>query len=259
MQYEVNRGDAMDLQLAGKGAVVTGGNAGIGRAIGRMLAAEGARVLLTGRNEETLGTARAEIEGAGGEAHVMVADLYDDGVATAIAAEAGAALGRADILVNNAGGSRPFGKDATEEQWDEALTLNFTRPRQIAHALLPGMQAAGWGRLIHITGKSEPEGVNGAFCAKAGIHSWSKGLSREVGGDGITSNCIAPGRIMSDQIRRNYSPEYRAEQSRTEIPVGRYGEPEELAALAVFLCSPLASYVTGTMIAVDGGLRRYQF
>lgn len=249
----------MDLQLAGKRAVVTGGNAGIGRAIGRMLAAEGARVLLTGRNAETLASARGEAEAAGGEAHAMKADLYDPGVAATIAEGARAALGGVDILVNNAGGSRPFGKDATEEQWQEALTLNFTRPRQIAHAVLPDMQASGWGRLIHITGKSEPEGVNGAFCAKAGIHSWSKGLSREVGGDGITSNCIAPGRIMSDQIRRNYSPEYRAEQSRTEIPVGRYGEPEELAALAVFLCSPLAAYITGTMIAVDGGLRRYQF
>lgn len=249
----------MDLKLAGKGAVITGGNAGIGRAIGRIMAEEGARVLLTGRNEETLSTARDEIAAAGGEAYVMVADLYEDDVAVKIAAEAEAKLGRADILVNNAGGSRPFGKDATEEQWEEALTLNFTRPRQIAHAVLPPMQAAGWGRLIHVTGKSEPEGVNGAFCAKAGIHSWSKGLSREVGNDGITSNCIAPGRIMSDQIRRNYSPEYRAEQSRTEIPVGRYGEPEELAALAVFLCSPLAAYITGTMIAVDGGLRRYQF
>ncbi|MEO0429684.1 MAG: SDR family oxidoreductase [Pseudomonadota bacterium] len=249
----------MDLKLAGKGTVVTGGNAGIGRAIGLIMAEEGARVLLTGRNEETLSTARDEIAAAGGEAYVMVADLYEDDVAAKIAAEAEAKLGRADILVNNAGGSRPFGKDATEEQWEEALTLNFTRPRQIAHAVLPPMQAAGWGRLIHVTGKSEPEGVNGAFCAKAGIHSWSKGLSREVGSDGITSNCIAPGRIMSDQIRRNYSPEYRAEQSRTEIPVGRYGEPEELAALAVFLCSPLAAYITGTMIAVDGGLRRYQF
>ncbi|WP_224815953.1 SDR family NAD(P)-dependent oxidoreductase [Hasllibacter sp. MH4015] len=249
----------MDLELRGKAAVVTGGNAGIGRAIGRILAEEGCRVLLTGRNEETLASGKAEILDAGGEAHTMVADLYDDAVATKIQAAAIDALGQVDILVNNAGGSRPFGKDATEEQWDEALTLNFTRPRQIAHAFLEGMQNAGWGRIINITGKSEPEGVNGAFCAKAGIHSWAKGLSREVGNDGVTVNCIAPGRIMSDQIRRNYSPEYRAEQSRTEIPVGRYGEPEELANLAVFLSSPLAAYITGTMIAVDGGLRRYQF
>lgn len=249
----------MDLDLDGKGAVVTGGNAGIGRAIGQMLAAEGARVVLTGRNAETLAAARRDIESAGGAAHTLQIDQMDEDAAARIAEGAAAAIGRVDILVNNAGGSRPFGKDASEEQWDEALTLNFTRPRQIAAALLPGMQEAGWGRIVNITGKSEPEGVNGAFCAKAGLHSWAKGLSREVGGDGITVNCIAPGRIMSDQIRRNYSPEYREEQSRSEIPVGRYGEPAELGALAVFLCSPVAAYITGAMIPVDGGLRRWQF
>ena len=245
----------MDLKLAGRTALVTGGNAGIGQAIARIMAAEGARIVITGRNEATLAETKAGIEADGGTCRTVVAELQDEDVAARIRA----AAGPVDILVNNAGGSRPFGKDATEDQWDEALTLNFTRPRQIAAAMLPDMQAAGWGRIVNITGKSEPEGVNGAFCAKAGIHSWSKGLSREVGGDGITVNCIAPGRIMSDQIRRNYSPEHREEQSRTEIPVGRYGEPEELAALAVFLCSPVAAYITGTMIPVDGGLRRWQF
>ena len=115
------------------------------------------------------------------------------------------------------------------------------------------------GRIINITGKSEPDGINGAFCAKAAIHSWSKGLSREVGKKGVTVNSIPPGRIMSDQILRNYTPEYRAWQSEHEIPMGRYGEPEDLAALAIFLCSPLAQYITGTVIPVDGGLRRYQF
>ena len=91
------------------------------------------------------------------------------------------------------------------------------------------------------------------------MHAWAMGLSREVGRHGITINSIAPGRIMSDQIRRNYSPEYRAEHAAKEIPVGRYGEPEELACLAVFLASPVGCYITGTVIAVDGGLRRYQF
>ncbi len=95
--------------------------------------------------------------------------------------------------------------------------------------------------------------------AKAALHAWAKGLSHEVGKHGITVNSIAPGRIMSEQIRRKYSEEFRAKQSAEEIAVGRYGEPEELACLAVFLASPLAGYITGTVMPVDGGLRRYAF
>jgi 3-oxoacyl-[acyl-carrier protein] reductase len=91
------------------------------------------------------------------------------------------------------------------------------------------------------------------------VHAWAKGLSREVGKDGITVNCIPPGRIMSEQIERNYTPEYRKWQADNEIPVGRYGEPSDVANLVCFLVSPLAGYLTGAVIPVDGGLRRYQF
>ena len=116
-----------------------------------------------------------------------------------------------------------------------------------------------WGRVVNITGKSEPEHVNGAFCAKAGIHSWAKGLFRMVGRHGIAVNCVPPGRIHSEQILRNCTPEYRQWRCEHEIPVGRYGEPEDIAGLVTFLCSPLAGYITGAVIPVDGGLRRYQF
>ena len=91
------------------------------------------------------------------------------------------------------------------------------------------------------------------------MHSWAKGLSREVGKSGITINCIAPGRIISEQILRNYSPEFRKWQSENEIPVGEYGQPDDIANLVCYLVSPLARYITGTVIPVDGGLRRYQF
>ena len=249
----------MDLQLQGRGALVTGGSAGIGRAIARQLAREGARVAVTGRRKAELESLGAEIASEGGAKPVIIVhDAMSDDYVEAVAAQASSALGALEILVNNAGGSRAFGKDASEEQWSEAMTLNFTRHRQLTQRLLPGMIAKKWGRVINITGKSEPEGINGAFCAKAGIAAWSKGLSREVGKHGITVNCIAPGRIMSDQIRRNYTPEYRAWQSEHEIPMGRYGEPEELADFAVFLASPRAGYITGTVSPVDGGLRRYQ-
>jgi len=131
--------------------------------------------------------------------------------------------------------------------------------RQLTHAVLPGMVSRKWGRIVNITGKSEPDRLIAATPAKAAVHAWSKGLSREIGKHGITVNCIPPGRIMSEQIRRKYSEDYRAAQSSSEIPVGRYGEPEELAALAVFLASPLARYITGAVLPVDGGLRRYAF
>jgi 3-oxoacyl-[acyl-carrier protein] reductase len=161
--------------------------------------------------------------------------------------------------VNNAGGSRRFTLEASEEQWAEALTLNFTRQRQLTHKLLPQMMARRWGRIINITGKSEPEGINGAFCAKAAMHSWAKGLSREVGRHGVTVNSVPPGRIISEQILRNYPPEERKREGEEDIPVGEYGQPEDLANLVCFLASPLARYITGAVIPVDGGFRRYQF
>ncbi len=250
----------MDLQLDGKTALVTGASAGIGRAIARTLGAEGVRLAIMARRRNRLEDVAAEITADGGPNPVIIeADFLRDDAPSKIAEAALAGLGSVQILVNNAGGSRAFQLDTPEEAWEEAMTLNFTRQRQLTHKLLDQMIAGGWGRIINITGKSEPDGINGAFCAKAAMHSWAKGLSREVGKHGITVNCIPPGRIMSEQIERNYTPEYRQWQSEHEIPVGEYGQPEDLANLTCFLASPRARYITGAVIPVDGGLRRYQF
>jgi 3-oxoacyl-[acyl-carrier protein] reductase len=253
----------MDLDLKSRTAVVTGASTGIGRAIARALAHEGVRVVAVARRKELLDSLAQEVQavqaqGSGVVIPVMQ-DIAQEDAAPKLAAKAIAELGHVDILVNNAGGSRPLPVDAPDSAWDEAVTLNFTRYRQLAHALLPQMMQRRWGRIVNITGKSEPEGLNAAFAAKAAVHAWAKGLSREVGEHGVTINCIPPGRIMSEQIRRNYPEDYRKRFAEEEIPVGYWGEPEDLAALVVFLASPVARYITGTVIPVDGGLRRYQF
>lgn len=251
----------MDLQLKGKSALVTGASMGIGRAIAKGLAAEGVRLCMAARRGTLLNELSKEIVAAGGPAPVLaVVDVMTEGAPKRLAATALEGLGQIDILVNCAGGSRPpIAIDASEEDWVDAMTLNFIRVRQVTHAVLPGMIERRWGRIINITGKSEPERLIAATPAKAAVHAWAKGLSREVGKYGITVNCIPPGRIMSEQIRRKYSDEFRAAQSATDIPVGRYGEPDELACLAVFLASPVARYITGAVLPVDGGLRRYAF
>jgi 3-oxoacyl-[acyl-carrier protein] reductase len=246
----------MDLQLSGKTALVTGASVGIGRAIARALAAEGVRLAAVARRRDLLETLEKEI---GAKLVIIEQDLMAEDAPQRIAEAALAGLGTVDILVNNAGGSRKFSLHTEEAQWQEAMTLNFTRQRQLADRLVDQMIARKWGRIVNLTGKSEPEGINGAFCAKAAMHSWAKGLSREVGRHGITVNCIPPGRIISEQILRNYTPEYRKWQSEHEIPVGEYGQPEDIANLVAFLASPRARYITGAVIPVDGGLRRYQF
>src|SRR5213078_389742 len=195
----------MDLGLKGKTALVTGASIGIGRGIALALAREGVRLAVVARRGNLLEELSNEIVAAGGTKPVLIVEnLLAEGASARIAKAALEGLGSVDILINNAGGSRAFKLDAPEALWEEAMTLNFTRQRQLTHAILPSMVARKWGRIINITGKSEPEGLNAAFSAKAAVHAWAKGLSREIGQHGITINCIPPGRIISEQILRNY-------------------------------------------------------
>lgn len=253
----------MDLELSGRAALVTGASSqGIGRAIAMALATEGVRVCVAARRRSLLDERAAEIVAAGGKKpHVVAIDIMDEDGPRKLAQEAMDGLGRIDILANCAGGGGgKFAVDTPEETWLREITLNYTRVRQLSLAVVPGMMEHKWGRIINITGKSEPpRGLYGATAPKAALHGFSKGLSNEVGKHGITVNCLAPGKIMSEQIRRKHDAQDRNKFAASEIPVGRFGTPEELARLAVFLASPHAGFITGTVIPVDGGLRRYAF
>ena len=251
----------MDLQLISRTALVTGASKGIGRAIAIGLAREGAHVALAARRVELLKEVADEIERNGGKSPPIIeADLYNPETPERLAAVARERLGRVDILVNAAGGSRPMPYDSPVEKWTEGMTVNFFRLREVSHAVLPGMIENRWGRIVNITGTSEPRGVNAANSAKAAVHAWAKGLTREITKHGITINSIQPGRIMSEQIVRMYPTEDdRRKFAQENIPAGRFGEPEELAALAIFLCSEPAGYITGAVIPVDGGMSRFAF
>lgn len=251
----------MDLRLAGKTALVTGASSiGLGRAIALGLAREGATLAITSRRGDLLRERAKEIrEVSGREPAVIEADLYQPDTPARLAAAALERLGRVDILINAAGGSRPTTFDAPRETWEEAMMLNFFRLRELTHALVPGMVASRWGRIINLTGSSEPHIINAANASKAAIHAWAKGLSRQIAKDGVTINCIQPGRITSEQMLRMHPTEEKRREFTRDVPMGRFGEPDELADLAVFLTSPRASYITGTVIPVDGGLSRFAF
>lgn len=247
----------MDLELDGKIAVVTGASTGIGRAIAKALANEGAQTVVIARRTHLLESLQQEIaEGGGKRPLVIGADLYDRGAPERIRAQVVQNFGRADILVNDAGGSRKTTLDASDDVWDESFAINFTAVRKMAHAFLTTMQQQKWGRILNVTGSMEPRVFNAANAAKAGVHAWAKGLSRVIGKDGITINSLQPGRIHSEQIdqRVHPTPEDQEQFAKANIPLGYFGDPEDMANLAAFLCSQKARYITGQRIYVDGGL-----
>lgn len=154
----------------------------------------------------------------------------------------------------------PVPIDAPKEQWEEALLLNFFRLRELTHEVVPIMRRHRWGRIVNFTGTSEIRMLNAAFAAKAAVHAWAKGLSKELAREGITVNSLQPGRIHSEQMSKRY-PTKEEEQAYADqwIPMGRFGEPEEIANVAIFLASDAASYITGAVIPVDGGMSSFAF
>lgn len=250
----------MDLDLSDKVALVTGAGIGIGRAIAHALSHEGCRLAVVGRRETLMQKLAEALEKKGrSRPLIIVQDVTAVDAAERIKAAVDAAFPRLDILVNNAGGSRPLAGLGTTAEWDEAMRLNFHAGRELAQAFLPAMQARKFGRIINITGGDEPVAVNAAVPPNGAVHIWAKALARAVGADGVTVNSIPPGRIHSEQIDERLLPTEEAQRAWVEenCPAGYIGEPEDLAALVAFLASPRARYITGQVIHVDGGARRF--
>ena len=250
----------MDLQLAGRVALVTGASIGLGASIAEHLAAEGCRMALLARRENLLEAVANAIAGQGFERPmVIVEDVTSDGMAERVEALVTRRYGNLDILINNAGGSRPMPGLGTEAEWDEAMALNFTAARRLTHAFVPGMQTRKFGRIINITGGDEPVSMNAGVPPNGATHIWAKSLSRVVGGDGVTVNCIPPGRIHSEQVAERLMPTEAKQRAWVEAncPAGYIGEPEDLSVLVAFLSSPKARYINGQVIYVDGGARYY--
>ena len=253
----------MDLDLHGKIALITGASGGIGRATATLLAREGVQTIVVARGESELQELAAEIESEGGSRSMVVVDDLNQRESFArVRDRVSERFDHVDILVNNLGQGRPLAWDSPDEAWDEAFALNFTPPRKLAQVFIPGMRERKFGRIVNLTATLEPPNVSGSMTSKAAVQVWAKGLSRVLGRDGITVNCVSPGIVMTDQIRRQW-PRWlptKEDQDRwleQEVPMRRFGEPDDVARLICFLCSPLAGYITGQRIYADGGWNRH--
>jgi 3-oxoacyl-[acyl-carrier protein] reductase len=244
----------MDLGLDGKVALVTGASQGIGFGIARALAAEGARVAVSSTNRERIEAAASELGALG-----LVHDTNDLDNAPRLVDQVEQELGPVDVLVANTGG--PPGGDPlefTRQQWQDAHRELMLGPMALIQAVLPGMRERGFGRILNISSSAAREPIPTLMLSSAhrsGMLATFRTIARKVAADGVTLNTILPGRIATDRIAHLHgSIEQAQDVAREEVPCGRLGTPEEIAAAAAFLCSAPASYVTGVALLVDGGL-----
>jgi 3-oxoacyl-[acyl-carrier protein] reductase len=249
----------MDLELRQKVAIVTGSSRGIGRAIALAFADEGARVVLCARGKDALDQTVAEVRARGAEALGVTADLREPDAPARVVAAAREAFGRVDALVNNVGGSVPGDEDAA---WQAAWDVNVMAAVRCCRAAVPEMRAAGGGAIVHIVSIWGREAGGGATynAAKAAMIAHAKQLALQLARENIRVNSVAPGSISFPGggwwRRTQADPEGMARWVEQNIAAGRFGTPEEVANVVVFLCSPRASWVTGACINVDGGQSR---
>ncbi|GAA4669198.1 MULTISPECIES: SDR family NAD(P)-dependent oxidoreductase [Amycolatopsis] len=266
----------MNLDLQGKRALVTGSSAGLGAATAKLLAAEGAAVVVHGRHEDRVRAVAEAIRANGGTADTVVGDLAGDEGAAAVA-RAAAAHGPIDILVNNAGFYRHVSwADATPAEWSDTYNVNVVSGVRMIRHLVPGMRERGWGRVITIGGglAIQPMNAHPQYNATlAARHNLAVSLARELRGTGVTSNVVSPGAILVEATRdyvlglapdRGWGAtweevEPNAVEAFLPNDQQRFGRPEEIAAAVAYLCSGYAQYVSGATIRVDGGLVRSAF
>lgn len=260
----------MDLGLQGKSALVLAASRGIGRAIATELAAEGANVVISSRDEAALEAAAADIRDAtGAEVDYSPADVTRDEDIRGLVVRAVERFGGVDALVTNTGGPPPGTfEDFGDDVWTDAFELTLLNIVRAVRAVLPHMRERGGGRIVNVASSSIKQPIEGLTLSntfRAGIVGLAKSLSTELGRDGILVNTLGPGRISTDRSAgmdasqaeaRGVPIEEVREEMASRIPLGRYGAPEEFAKVAAFLASPANSYVTGQSILVDGGMVR---
>ncbi len=243
---------AVDLGLTGRRAAVAAASKGLGFAVAAALAREGARVAMCSRDEERIGAAAASI---GESAVPLVADVSTPDGATAFVVAAREALGAVDILVTNAGGPPPGTFESTAlDAYPTALDLNLLSVVAMCKDAVPGMRQRRWGRVVAITSIAVRQPIGTLILsntARAGATGFLKTLAREVAGDGVTVNSLQPGLFATQRLQEAYGE--NLDEAAKSVPAGELGRPEDFGAIAAFLCSDQARYLTGAAVHVDGG------